>query len=152
MPPWKPVAGLPFVGERILMSAEIEAISAWVDAGCPDGDPKQGPPPRTFPKSWSLGEPDLILTPHQDFILGANGEDLFRCFALPTGLNEDRFVIAYEVRPGNTKIVHHTLNFYDATGTARRLEQQAHEREKRAGSSDHGSGYVSTMGIGFTPK
>jgi hypothetical protein len=152
MPPWKPMAGLPFVGERKLTATEISMIAAWVDAGCPEGDRKDAPPPRVYSKDWALGEPDMILIADEDFILGANGEDLFHCFVLPTGLKEDRYVSAYEVRPGNTRIVHHTLNFCDTTGMARKLDRQTREHQKHVVAVDRGPGYESAMGIGFIPK
>ena len=46
-----------------------------------------------------LGEPDLVLTVDEDFHLGARS-DHYRCFVLPTGLTEDKFIVATEVRPG----------------------------------------------------
>jgi hypothetical protein len=81
--------------------------------------------------------------------IGASGPDLFRCFVLPTHLTEDRFVTAVEVRPGNYRIVHHTLNFFDTSGQGRKLEQKA--RTKEDTHSDHGPGYSSAMGLGFRP-
>ena len=153
MPPWKPAHGLPFQNDRRMSDAEIATIAAWVDAGCPEGNPADAPPPRTFPEGWKNGPPDLILTVDDDFHLGATGADVFRCFVLPTGLTEDKLVVGYEVQPGNPRVVHHTLNFWDRTGKAREL---AEVERKRAASlkeppKDFGPGYSSAMGIGFLP-
>ena len=153
MPPWKPRHGLPFQNDRRMTEAEIATIARWVDAGCPEGNPADAPPPRTFPEGWKNGPPDLILTVEEDFHLGATGSDVFRCFVLPTGLTEDKFIVGYEVQPGNPRVVHHTLNFWDRTGKAREL---AEAERKRAASlkepqKDFGPGYTGAMGIGFFP-
>ena len=57
-----------------------------------------------------------------------------------------------EVRPGNTKVVHHSLNFFDASGTARELEKKEAQRQKKDTEQDRGPGYSVAMGIGFTPS
>jgi hypothetical protein len=48
-----------------------------------------------------------------------DGRDEYRYFVLPTNLTEDKELVALEMRPGNTKIVHHTLFWADNTGAAR---------------------------------
>lgn len=151
MPPWKPVAGPPFQHERRMTDAEIQTLGKWVDAGCPEGDPQAVPPNPVYREEWKYGTPDLILTPDADFYLGASGRDLFRCFVLPTHFDEDRYIIGYEVRPGNAQVVHHTLNFWDRTGMARQLAEQERKRKQDPNAVDHGPGYSSSMGIGFIP-
>jgi peroxiredoxin len=152
MPPWKPVDGPAFQHDRKLSNHEIATLAAWADGGTPAGDPKDAPPPRRFVEGWQLGQPDLVLTPDAAFQVGAGGPDLFRCYVLPTNLPEDRYVTAFEVRPGNRRVVHHTLQFIDTLGQARKLERAEREREKKAGAADLGPGYSSAMGIGFVPR
>jgi peroxiredoxin len=152
MPPWKPVAGVPFHNERKLTDKELTTLAAWADGGTPEGDPKDAPPPRKFVDGWQLGTPDLVLTVPEEMTVGASGDDLFRCFVLPTNLGEDKYVVAMEVRPGNNRVVHHTLNFIDRTGQARKLEQKERDRTKRPDAKDHGPGYPVGMGIGFLPQ
>jgi peroxiredoxin/cytochrome c553 len=149
MPPWKPVEGPAFHNERKLSDKDIATLAAWVEGGTPQGDPKDAPPPRRFVEGWQLGQPDLVLTVPEEMTVGASGPDLFRCFVLPTRLTEDKFVTAVEVRPGNSRIVHHTLNFFDASGKGRELEKQAREKETKQG--DRGPGYSAAMGLGFRP-
>src|SRR5205823_5814022 len=101
---------------------------------------------------WRMGTPDLVLTPGEPFHLGASGKDLFRCFVVPTGLKENTWVVGYEVRPGQPRVVHHTLNYFDASGTARALEQKHQAKEKALASPfDRGPGYTVGMGVGFLP-
>lgn len=149
MPPWKPVDGPAFHSERKLSEKDIATLAAWVDGGTPEGDPKDAPPPRRFVEGWQLGQPDLVLTVPEEMTIGASGPDLFRCFVLPTKLTEDKFVTAVEVRPGNGRIVHHTLNYFDTSGKGRELEKK--QREKDDKQSDCGPGYSAAMGLGFLP-
>ncbi len=152
MPPWKPTGGVKFANARSLTQQEIDILATWEKNGCPEGNPQEAPPPLKIPAGWRLGEPDLILTVPEDFHIGPAGKDEFRCFVLPTGLTEDKFVVAYEVKPGNAAVVHHTLNYFDATGKGRKLEQQERERKKSPDEQDRGPGYSVAMGIGFLPS
>ncbi len=153
MPPWKPVGGPAYRNERTLPKAEVDLLAAWVDAGCPEGDPKQGPPAKVFAggAEWQFGKPDLIVEMPAKFHLGPTGPDHFRAVVMPTGLNVDKMIVAYEVKPGNPRIVHHTVNYFDTTGTARQMEKAEADRKKAAGEPDRGPGYTAAMGIGFTP-
>ncbi|HEY7328298.1 MAG TPA: redoxin domain-containing protein [Gemmataceae bacterium] len=150
MPPWKPVAGPAFHSERKMPDKDIETLATWVDGGTPEGDPKDAPPPRQFVEGWQLGQPDLVLTVPEEMTVGASGPDLFRCFVLPTNLTEDKFVTAVEVRPGNSRIVHHTLNYFDTSGKGRELEKKAREQKENK-NGDLGPGYSAAMGLGFLP-
>jgi hypothetical protein len=151
MPPWKPTAGVEFKNARSLTLRELDTLAAWVKAGCPEGDPKDAPAPVKFTDGWQLGEPDLVLEVPEDFHVGPAGRDEFRCFVLPTGLTEDKYVVAYEVRPGNAAVVHHTLNYFDTTGNGRRLQEKEARRKKKPDEQDRGPGYSVSMGIGFLP-
>lgn len=152
MPPWKPVDGPAFHGERKLSAQDIATLAAWVDGGTPEGDPKDAPAPRHFVEGWQHGKPDLVLTVDGDFQVGASGPDVFRCFVLPTNLPEDKYITAVELRPGNPRIVHHALLFLDTTGQARKLEQQEKERANKSTEKDAGPGYSASMGVGFLPR
>jgi peroxiredoxin len=153
MPPWKPTAGPAFHNERKLTDKEIATLAAWVDDGTPEGNPKDAPKAREFTDGWQLGKPDLVLTMADEFTLDAAGRDVFRVMVFPTNLTEDKYVTAVEVRPGNNRIVHHSLNFFDKTGSAREkeMEQQAKEKDliKKGELKDFGPGYSSNMGIGI---
>lgn len=149
MPPWKPVGGPEYANARRMRDQDIKTLAAWVDAGCPEGDPKDGPLPPKFPSEWQLGKPDLVLEVPEDFHVGAAGKDIFRCFVLPTGLTEDKYIVGFEVKPGNPRVVHHTLNFWDLTGKGRELERRQQARKVRPTDEDHGPGYSVAMGVGF---
>jgi hypothetical protein len=52
------------------------------------------------------------------------------------------------VKPGNPRIVHHTLHFFDTTGQGRALEKKQLEKDKGK-IVDRGPGYTVSMGVGF---
>lgn len=162
MPPWKVSEGFTFHNERRMTDKEIKTLADWADGGTPAGDPNHAPPPRKFTSGWQLGTPDLILSPSDDFVLGPSGKDVFRCFVMPTNLEEDTYVSAVEMRPGNPQVVHHLLLFIDAAGQGRALEKTAQEKQKTdpiidehtklPSKYDLGPGYTRTMGVGFIPR
>jgi len=158
MPPWKIAEGLPFHNERKLSAKELATVAAWVDGNTPEGDPRHAPPPRKFPEGWRLGKPDLVLTVPADFQVGPAGRDVFRCFVLPTGLTEDRDVVAVEVRPGNSRVVHHALLFIDTAHAGRKLGAKAQKAPRNEEDPhgpedlDRGPGYSTSMGVGFLPS
>jgi peroxiredoxin len=151
MPPWLASEGGPFHGERRLPDKDIATLAAWVDGGTPQGDPRDAPPARPPAEDWQLGPPDLILEVPQDMTLAADGADLFRVFVLPSGLRQDRHVAAVQVRPGNRRVVHHALVYFDSSGKARELDKSTRQKEPKPGSGDHGPGYTAAMGVGFPP-
>jgi peroxiredoxin len=152
MPPWKPIDGPAFHNERKMSDKDLATLAAWVDGGVPEGDAKDAPQPRKFTEGWQLGEPDLVLTVPEEMNVGPSGKDLFRVFVLPTSEKEDKFVTAIEVRPGNKRIVHHTLNYIDQTGKGRELDQTEKDRKKAENEQDQGPGYSVEMGVGFLPQ
>jgi mono/diheme cytochrome c family protein len=143
MPPWHADSHGEFQDERKLTPDQIAAIKAWVAAGSPEGNPTAIPAPPKFPLGWSLGKPDLIVEPSKAYTLGAEGGDVYRCFVLPGGQTEDRYIAAMEVHPGNSKIVHHVIAYLDGSGKAKQIE---------AANTDGQPGYTSYGGIGTTPS
>ena len=151
MPPWKPSEGVAFHGERKLTDKEIATLAAWVDGGTPEGDPKDAPPPAKFTDGWQLGKPDLVLEPKEDMIIGAERQRHLPLLRLPTNLTEDKYVIAFEVRPGNPRVVHHTLNFFDTQGRARKLEEREQKREEEARRAGPRPRLLVAHGVGVLP-
>jgi hypothetical protein len=75
-------------------------ISKWADAGAPRGNPADMPPARQFQDAaaWSIGTPDLIVS-SSVHTLKAVAADYFGALeTIPTGLTEDRYVKAAEVK------------------------------------------------------
>ncbi len=142
MPPWLPEDGAGDFHNRRAMSAEaIAVIDKWVEFGCAEGDRSKLPPARKYADDWAFGTPDLIVRPSEPFSVPADGKDIYRCFVIPTDFDVDQFVQAVEVRPGNSRVVHHVIVFLD---TSRRCEQ--------LDAKDPGPGYSTSAGFpGFLP-
>jgi len=114
MPPWhldKSVGIREFKNDISLSDADINTIVRWVDAGAPQGDPKDTPPPLTFrPETdWFIGKPDLTITFDKEMTMYANGPDWWINKYANTGLTEDRWVKAMQIKPSNARIVHHAV-------------------------------------------
>lgn len=129
MPPWKadPHFGVEYLGENHLSEEEIATIQTWVEGGAPQGDPALEPPLPVFPTGSQVGTPDLVLSFSQSYLHEGTGYDEYRYFVLPTGLTQNRNLVALEMRPGNTKIVHHALFWADTSGVAATLDAQTPE-------------------------
>src|SRR5271169_3946091 len=62
MPPWfaDPQYGH-FVNNPRLPDADVQTIVEWVDAGAPEGDPKDKPAPREWREGWNI-KPDVVVS------------------------------------------------------------------------------------------
>lgn len=119
MPPWKPEVGYQqYQKENYLDAAQIQLIADWVAQGVPQGNPAQEPPLPVFPTGSQIGAPDLVVSFAQKHIHPGNNEDEYRYFVIPTGLTEQKDLVAMEIRPGNNAIVHHALVWADTSGEA----------------------------------
>jgi len=113
MPPWhidRNVGVNKFKDDPSLTDAEIATISAWVDAGSPEGDRADMPPPRQFSDldKWHIGKPDIIVSMPQPYMLKAKGGDEFYDIEIDPGFTEDVYVAALETKPdAGFKVVHH---------------------------------------------
>ena len=113
MPPWHGKTDEAIFGklanDMSLTQDQVDTIVAWVHRGAPAGDPSQALPPIVWPSGWSIGQPDVVLQMDKPCPVPADGVVPYRYFQIPTGFEEDRWVQAVEVRPGNAKVVHHIL-------------------------------------------
>lgn len=114
MPPWHPEPGFgEFRHEARLADADITTLRNWVANGTPEGPASALPPLPKFPEGWQLGTPDLVVTTTGAFEVPASGRDVYRNFAIPVGLTEDKWITAIEVRPSARSVLHHVLIFLD---------------------------------------
>lgn len=126
MPPWKADPEYRhFTGENILSDSEIETISQWVNNNGPMGDPALAPQEPVFIPGSSIGMPDHIVT--TPLYTSSASADEYRCFVIPTGLQQNKFLSALEVLPGNHQMVHHVLIFEDVSGQGAVLDAQTPE-------------------------
>ena len=106
MPPWyveKEIGIQHFKNDPSLSDEEVALLAKWVDGGAPRGNPADLPPPRVWNDStkWAIGEPDLVVRT-EEVTVKAGAPDWWGEIApTPTGLTEDRYVSAVEVREVN---------------------------------------------------
>ena len=107
MPPWfaDPRYGH-WSNDARLSDAEIRTIQAWVDAGAPEGNPRDLPAPPKFVEGWQLGQPDAVVDIGTDYEVTPN-EDAYEHFVVETNFKEGKWIRAAEIKPGNREVVHH---------------------------------------------
>jgi hypothetical protein len=104
-----------FKNDPSLSDAEIATIVKWVDAGAPQGNPADMPPPRQYgdPNAWTIGEPDLIVR-FPKFLVPAEAPDLYGDLFADLDLESDRYIKAIQTRSATAvshKVVHHALSY-----------------------------------------
>ncbi len=143
MPPWHadPRHGK-FLNDRRLAPADRAALLAWVDQGCPRGDPRDLPAPRRFDSDWRIGKPDAVLAMKTEFKVPAWAPwgVSYKYFMVPTNFTDDVWVQAAEARPGNRAVVHHILVYVLKPG----------ERRRR-GEDGIGNGFLAAFAPGDLP-
>jgi peroxiredoxin/mono/diheme cytochrome c family protein len=111
MPPWhaNPKYGH-FINDSRLSEEEKQLIYRWVDAGAPEGNKADLPPPREFTVGWQIGEPNqVVYIAEKPFDVPAKGEVRYQYFFVDPGFKEDKWIQAAECRPGNRAVVHHII-------------------------------------------
>ena len=122
MPPWKTTSPH-FHGERALTADEKATLKKWAESGSPEGkreDAISPSSPTVPPTQWPLGPPDRVLSMPQAYTLSAATSEVFRCFVIPAGLTEDRWVRAVAFRPAAPRAVRYVALYIDASGQGKR--------------------------------
>jgi hypothetical protein len=106
MPPWyveKNIGIQQFHNDPSLNDDEIAMIAKWADSGAPRGNPADMPPPKVWPdgKAWAIGTPDLIVKSTEIVVKGDAPDWWGEIPSVPTGLTEDRYVAALEIKEVN---------------------------------------------------
>ncbi len=119
MPPWfaDPQYGH-FANDRSLSAKEISTLVAWVNAGAPEGDPKDLPPSVDFLEGWGIPKPDVIFQLPRPFPIPASGVVEYQYVIIPTGFTEDKWVQMAEARPTNRPMVHHIIAYVREPGSS----------------------------------
>jgi hypothetical protein len=128
MPPWHadPRHGR-FRNTRRLSDVDRATLLAWIDQGCPEGDPADLPAPRKFVRGWRIGRPDAIFTMREAVSLPAQapkGGIPYKFVLLTDPFPEEKWVQAVECRPEASAVVHHITAFLLPPGTDVKRWQQ----------------------------
>ncbi len=144
MPPWyieKDLGIQHYKNDISLSDAEVAKIAAWVDAGAPRGNPADLPKPLTFAgaNEWTIGKPDLVVVTPSVSMKAVNPDWWGSAGFGETGLTEDRYVSAVEIREvndtqnkggststtvGGLFIFHHAIMTVEAPGATGRRDYE----------------------------
>jgi hypothetical protein len=151
MPPW-PVASsdecLPLAEPSWLTEAEIALLARWADAGAPEGSegalPTLGPAasrPAIRPASRKPIRIDATLGLGEPYTPLSGSADPHRCLPIanPLAGAAPRYLTAFEVRPGEPRIVHHVVLF--GVDSAAGVDDLA-----KRDAAEPGPGYACTSG------
>jgi mono/diheme cytochrome c family protein len=119
MPPWfaDPNFGH-FSNDRSLSEQDIRTLIAWVNAGAPEGDPKDAPPKVDWLEGWGIPKPDVVFQLPRPFSIPASGMVEYQYVIIPTGFTEDKWVQMAEARPTNRPMVHHIIAYIREPGSS----------------------------------
>ena len=107
MPPWFADHQFgEFQNDRTLPQKDIDIITKWADAGAPEGDAKDAPPPLQWPsEGWQI-RPDIIID-GPEFKVPAKGIIEWTNIMVPSGLTKDTWITSMELLPGDRSVTHH---------------------------------------------
>ncbi len=113
MPPWhaNPDHGK-FANDARLPDDAKQLIYDWVKNGMPEGDRADLPKPREFTDGWQIGKPDAVYKMPRSFEVPDHGVVPYQYFVLEEKFDEDTWIRAAELRPGNRAVVHHMIMFF----------------------------------------
>ncbi len=111
MPPWFADPHYSkFRNDRRLTDAQIATVAAWVNAGAPKGADKDMPALPKFTEGWSFNRPpDLVVDMPLEVKVQAKGVLDLQNYYVKVPFDKETFVEAVELRPGNRKVVHHSI-------------------------------------------
>jgi mono/diheme cytochrome c family protein len=122
MPPWdidRTVGIQEFKNDMSLSDEQISTITRWVDAGAPQGNPADMPPPVKWPNAseWQaekeLGRPPDMVIKSPPFSVKATGLDQWFEPQVKLDLKGPRWMMASESRPilKSRPVTHHANSF-----------------------------------------
>jgi Copper type II ascorbate-dependent monooxygenase, C-terminal domain len=110
MPPWFAEKGIgKFSNDPSLSDAQIAMLAAWAQAGAPEGNANDAPPPRKWAGRWTIPNPDLTVSMTEGVKIPANGEVDYTYEIVPTNFAEGRWVQGSQILPGMPEHVHHAV-------------------------------------------
>jgi len=113
MPPWHAddPSHTKFANDRSLSETDRNVILKWARGGAPEGNAKDLPAVPQFAEGWMMGKPDAVFTMQESYPIPATGTLDYKFFEIPTNLTEDKWLEAFEIRPGSRANVHHVIAY-----------------------------------------
>ena len=138
MPPWFAVPGdesvhSPWINDRSLTMQEKTDLTTWLNSDQPEGNIADTPAPLSFPDGWLIGKPDQIFQFAQPVPVKATGTMPYKNVEVETLLEEDKWVQAIEIQPGDRSVVHHVLVFIKGSDSSERRRGNNAADDERSG-------------------
>jgi uncharacterized protein YnzC (UPF0291/DUF896 family) len=114
MPPWHADSAVgKFSNAREMSEQDKQILRDWVEQGTPMGNVAKLPEPVEYVSGWRLPkEPDLVVEmSKRPYEIPEDGTVEYQYFVVDPDFEEDRWVSAAEVIPGNRAVVHHCIVF-----------------------------------------
>lgn len=143
MPPWPPAQECwPLATPRALSEEQKLQLLGWLEGEQAPGDEAKH---RPIPEEDIniLGEPQKVVQMEVPFV-PSTVEDEYRCFTMDPKLEQDIFLTATAVQPGNDAIVHHVVLFEDPTGASLAMDAE----DERAGYDCEGGAGEDMVNLG----
>jgi hypothetical protein len=110
-----------FHDARWLSEQEIATLEAWHVAGAPEGIPVAAPERMASP-TFAPGEATHRVELASPYLPAPSDDDTpldtIRCFVVDPGLASPGFLTAYQVVPGEPRVVHHAILFEPETAAS----------------------------------
>ena len=132
-----------------LSDEQITMMREWADAGAPEGDPDAAAE-LPMPPSLELKDADLRLTIPKPVEIEGPKDDFF-CFSLDPQLEEDAWLDAMQIVPGNDKVVHHVLIYLDESGASEGMVNEDGYYNCFGGPGVSGASLLGAWAPGATP-
>ena len=99
MPPWPAERGFGVFSNDIgLTPREFEFLTSWIDGGVPEGT-EPAPAFVDHGDHWTLGMPDLLVSPPTPSVIDARSAPGFRHVTIETDLARDTWIRALDFKP-----------------------------------------------------
>ena len=111
MPPWymeKNIGIQKYKDDPSLSDLEVAKVAKWADSGAPRGNPADAPPVKNYgdDSAWRIGTPDLVVRTVDIDVKGTAPDWWGEIPAVQIPLEEDRYVLAVEVKEVNDVDLH----------------------------------------------
>lgn len=98
-----------FVNDAAISEGERAKLLRWLNDRIPPGDPAEAHKRPVRSSGWSIPTPNLIVGMPEPFTVPATGTIDYQYVLLDYSFQEDIWVQAAEIRPGNPQVVHHCV-------------------------------------------
>jgi hypothetical protein len=123
-----------------LTDAKIATLAGWADTDRLEGSAPSEPP--VSPPLPTIETPDAVLDMGMSFATLPEPHDQYRCFIVNAPSATDTNITAYEVVPGEPKVVHHVILYSLESDAAEQQAQALDEDDPAGGYSCYGGSRV----------